>query len=467
MHRIRKNGKWVLIFLLLLYFAALIVPYIPHKKVSEDYRKSFSDRNFYGKRSGGERVGYIDDNNEALLYRLRMIQEAEEELILSTFDFNDDRAGKDILSALMAAAERGVSVRVIVDGISGFLDLWGSPWFQAAASCENLEIRIYNPVNFLKPWKMQARLHDKYLIVDRKMYLLGGRNTTNLFLGDYSSSKNIDRELFVYETEDAEDSSLYQLLAYFEQIWELEDSKEYVCRKETEKVKTCRDDLRGHYEELLEQYPGILEPWNWEELTMETNKVSLLCNPIEARNKEPWMWYSLHRLMGEGEQVTIYTPYIICGKGMYQDLADLNREQIPVEIITNDVASGANPWGCTDYLNQKEKIWETGARVYEYMGEHSSHTKAVLIDDRMSIVGSYNLDMRSTYQDTELMLAVDSTQLNDMIRKEAEHDKTYSKVMENGSYSYGENYVPREMSIPKKIFYGVLRVVIIPFRRFL
>lgn len=200
---------------------------------------------------------------------------------------------------------------------------------------------------------------------------------------------------------------------------------------------------------------------------METNKISLLCNPIEAGNKEPWMWYSLHRLMGEGEQVTIYTPYIICGKEMYQDLADLNREQIPVEIITNDVASGANPWGCTDYLNQKEKIWETGARVYEYMGEHSSHTKAVLIDDRMSIVGSYNLDMRSTYQDTELMLAVDSTQLNDMIRKEAEHDKTYSKVMENGSYSYGENYVPREMSIPKKIFYGVLRVVIIPFRRFL
>lgn len=101
------------------------------------------------------------------------------------------------------------------------------------------------------------------------------------------------------------------------------------------------------------------------------------------------------------------------------------------------------------------------------MGAHFCHTKAVLIDDRMSIVGSYNLDMRSTYQDTELMLAVDSPELNSIIRQEAETDKTYSKVMEDGSYTYGENYVSRELSLPKKIFYAILRIVIIPFRRFL
>ena len=43
---------------------------------------------------------------------------------------------------------------------------------------------------------------------------------------------------------------------------------------------------------------------------------------------------------------------------MYQDLTDLKDNNIPLEIITNDVASGANPWGCTDYLNQKEKNLE-------------------------------------------------------------------------------------------------------------
>ena len=98
----------------------------------------------------------------------------------------------------------------------------------------------------------------------------------------------------------------------------------------------------------------------------------------------------------------------------------------------------------------------------------STRIKAVLIDDRMSIVGSYNMDMRSTYQDTELMLAVDSPELNAVIRKEAEVNKTYSRYMTpEGTYINGENYVPREMSAGKKLFYGVLRVLIMPFRRFL
>ncbi|WP_392391234.1 hypothetical protein [Mordavella massiliensis] len=95
---------------------------------------------------------------------------------------------------------------------------------------------------------------------------------------------------------------------------------------------------------------------------------------------------------------------------------------------------------------------------------------AALLDDRMCIVGFYNLDMRITYQDTELMLAVDSKELNAVIRKEAEGDKTYSRVMEGGSYSYGGNYgnyVPKDRSLSKKIFYWVLQILAIPIRRFL
>lgn len=459
--------RWVLLLLFLLYASALTLPYIFHKKVSKGFKETFQNREFYSDRTGTERVAYLDDNREALLYRLRMMEEAQEEILLSTFDFNEDRAGKEILSAALHAAERGVSVRILVDGISGFLDMRNSPWFQAAASHENVTIRVYNPVNLAKPWKIQARLHDKYLMIDRKMYLLGGRNTTNLFLGDYSSSKNIDRELFVYQTEDKKESSLYQLSEYFEAVWKLEDSREYTCRNMTEKIKECRNKLTEQYKALEKEYPEIHKEWNWKELTMETNKVSLLCNPVEAENKEPWMWYSLHQLMMKGKEVTIYTPYIICGKEMYSDLSWLSEKGIPVDIITNDVASGANPWGCTDYLNQKKKIWKTGVNVYEFMGNHSCHTKAVVIDGRMSIVGSYNLDMRSTYLDTELMLAVDSPELNQVIRKEVERDKTYSRVMEEEQYSYGENYKEKEFGIWKKIIYGVLRVVTIPLRRFL
>lgn len=460
-------GK-ILLFLFLIYVALLVVPYISHKKVPSSYRENFNPNSLYSDSTGNERVAYINDNNDALLYRLHMIENAKEEIILSTFDFNPSESGKDIMASLIQASKRGVSVRIIVDGTSGFIDLYGNDYFQALSSYPNISVRIYNTINLLKPYDMQARLHDKYVIIDNKMYLLGGRNTTNLFLGDYSSSKNIDRELFVYNTKEDKNSSLSQLRTYFESVWALPDSKDYLCQKETDNVIKAKNVLEDRYNYLRKTYEKAYCEWDFEELTMPTNKITLLSNPIETENKEPLLWYSLQQLMLESKNVTIYTPYIICGKEMYQGLEDLKAKNIPVEIITNDVASGANPWGCTDYLNQKEKIWKTGVKVYEFMGEYSCHTKALLLDDRMSIVGSYNFDMRSTYQDTELMLAVDSPELNAIIRKEAEKDKTYSKTMgKDGKYIYSDNYKKKDLGIGKKIFYGILRIVVLPIRRFL
>lgn len=464
----RFIGYALLIFLVV-YILFLVVPYIAHKDVPDSYKEQFQPENCYSDSTGTERVAYINDNDDALLYRLHMMNQAKKEIILSTFDFQSSNSGKDVMAALIDASKRGVSVKVIVDGTSGFLDMQGNKYFQALASYPNISVKIYNTLNFFRPYDMQARLHDKYVIIDNQMYLLGGRNTDDRFLGDYSKGKNIDRELFVFNTEAPDkNASLTQLRTYFDNVWALKDSKDYVCKKETDKVKVAQQELEDRMNYLKETFPKAYESWDYEEMTLATNKVTLLSNPIETENKAPHLWYSLQQMMEQSGQVTIYTPYIICGKEMYDGLHTLKAKEIPVEIITNDVASGANPWGCTDYLNQKKNIWATGAKVYEFMGAHSCHTKALLLDNRMSIVGSYNLDMRSTYQDTELMLAVDCPELNAIIRQEAEHDKTCSKIMgPEGEYIYGDNYKPKELNLPKRIFYAVLRVVIIPFRRFL
>jgi putative cardiolipin synthase len=160
-------SKYILLLFLLSYIGALTLPYAAHKEVSAAYREEFQKKNFYSDTPSPERAAYIDDNMDALLFRLRMIEDAREEIILSTFDFNDDEAGRDIMASLLHAAEEGVSVRIIVDGISGFLDMRNQPSFLALASHENVSVKIYNPVNLLLPWKLQARLHDKYLIIDK------------------------------------------------------------------------------------------------------------------------------------------------------------------------------------------------------------------------------------------------------------------------------------------------------------
>ena len=186
------------VLFLVAYALLVTVPYLPHKEVSEDFRAAYAARDFYAEGPGAERVAYIDNSEDALLCRLQLIQSAEKELILSTFDFNADESGTDVLAALYQAAERGVQVRVLIDGTSGLLDVRGNENFRALEHHEKAQIRIYNPINLLRPWAMQARLHDKYLIADGARYLLGGRNTTDLFLGNYAPEKlNIDRELLV------------------------------------------------------------------------------------------------------------------------------------------------------------------------------------------------------------------------------------------------------------------------------
>lgn len=238
------------------------------KKLTKSFQRDFSEREFYSQTTGTERIAYINDNTDALLYRLNMFEQAEKEIILSTFDFNADKSGRDVMAALLHAA---------------------------------------------------------------------------------------DREIFVYETEDQKDSSLYQLRSYFEKIWELKNSREFTCKKLTGEIEECLISLKKRYADLKETYQEAYTDWDYQKLTFETNKISLLCNPLKAENKEPWMWHSIHQLLLDGKEALIYTPYIICGKEMYQGLTELKEKNIPLEIITNDVASGANPWGCTDYLNQRKK----------------------------------------------------------------------------------------------------------------
>ena len=72
----------------------------------------------YG-RTEPEMAEVIEDNGDALLERIKLISNARDEIILSTFDFRADDSGKLILGALLDASERGVSVNVIVDGVSG------------------------------------------------------------------------------------------------------------------------------------------------------------------------------------------------------------------------------------------------------------------------------------------------------------------------------------------------------------
>ena len=418
--------------------------------------------------SDAERVLCIDQNTEALLWRLRAIEAAQQEIILSTFDFDADEGGRDILSALLQAADRGVEVKLLVDGLSGFLDVERKVEFRALAASPQVEIKIYNPISLLTPWTANYRLHDKYLIVDDWLYILGGRNTGNLFLGNYQQAQNIDRDILVYTDQPDTHTSLQQVKAYFGQVWSLEESRVFSPKTDSAKVRRSADELREHYLSLQTTYPQAFQDTDWAAATLPAERVQLLSGACSAGNKAPAVWYALCQIMEDGQDILIQTPYVVCSQAMYQDLTQLSSAERQVRILTNAVENGANPFGCSDYLNQKQNILATGADVYEYIGAQSLHTKTILVDDRLSIVGSYNLDMRSTYLDTELMLVIDCPELNAALRSKAAEDIAQSKlVLSDGTQLLGPAYEPPSLPLSKRIGYTVLRVLTIPLRHLL
>ena len=446
-----------------------------------------------------ERVLCIDDNSDALFWRLRVIESAQNELILSTFNFCDDNSGLDIMAALKGAADRGVQIKILVDGLYGFLALENSNHFQSLISLPAVEAKLYNPVKLSCAWTGNYRLHDKYLIADNSVYILGGRNIGDLFLGDYDENANIDRDVLVYEAfpgqglqhssesnltiADTSDSaaaeihsvsaaadapsSLTQLREYFDAIWNLTSNKTLSNKQSSRQTEKGILALDSHYESMRSIFPEAFTEPDWTASTLPANKILLCTNPIEPENKVPTLWNSLCSFMAASENVIIQTPYVMLDKQMYSDLSAVAAKGTQVTLMTNAVETGANPWGCSDYQNQKNNILGTGVNICEYPGTQSVHTKTLLLDDNISVIGSYNMDMRSTYLDTEMMLIIDCPALNQMLKENTAGMAAISRLVHSdGTVEYGEYYVEPEYGIFKKGLYTVIRVVC-PFIRHL
>ena len=138
-------------------------------------------------------------------------------------------------------------------------------------------------------------------------------------------------------------------------------------------------------------------------------------------------------------------------------MGEVARNVPESKMLINSVANGDNLVASSDYLRHKKEILDTGLAVYEYDGGHSFHGKSILIDDRISVIGSYNFDMRSTYVDTEMMLVVESEPFARMLKEKMDQMETMSrKVIDETSYEENPNVSPREIPWEKQLIFDVV-----------
>ncbi|HEV7785444.1 MAG TPA: phospholipase D-like domain-containing protein, partial [Thermoanaerobaculia bacterium] len=121
---------------------------------------------------GGNRVDVFFNGRDAFGAMRESGEAAEKEILLESYIFKDDSTGRQFLASLRAAAERGLTVRVLADAL-GSSATRAEFWQEMESS--GIEVRLYNPI-VKSLWYQPFRDHRKILVLDRKVAFTGGMN---------------------------------------------------------------------------------------------------------------------------------------------------------------------------------------------------------------------------------------------------------------------------------------------------
>ena len=446
-----------------------VLPFIKHKDMSREAIDRLENEKKLAKEySSKEKALIIDDNKESYNYKINLIRSAEESIDLASFYFLDGQAGRKLAAGLVEAGERGVKVRILVDGLSDLIMIKKQGIFQVLSDSLNIELKYYNPIKPLEPWTINGRMHDKYLLVDKKIYTLGGRNIADEYLGTEGRDQKIDWDILVVSPDKDKGSSAFRLAKYFDHIWNQKYTvKAKVTRKQKERgaYKEAKKDL-----DLIQaSFDKSFSPADFrkrlEKTSIGVDRISLLTNPTSPYGKEPYVFYQITDLMKSAKkEVYFHTPYIIANKRMEERLKEICQANPRVTMLTNSIANNSNTFGATDYKYRRKRTLNTGVNILEFDGGRTYHGKCFTIDDTISSIGAFNWDMRSTYIDTETMVVVEGKEFNkEMRRKMATYEDQALVVVDENKSLPPDGHEPLKVQPIKRIkmvFAGILRMFI-------
>lgn len=434
-----------------------VVPALLRKPVSPEFAASVRVQDYYGNQPGVDRAALVETPAEGLQSRLHILDEARERIDISYYAIHMGQTTDLFLGALLDAADRGVQIRILLDAQFGGLTASNASYAAALGAHPNVQLRLYNPVKVLKPWTWNGRLHDKYILIDDRLLLLGGRNIGDKYFdpAGYEKQLSLDRDVLIYNTgweSGSRESVLFQMRSYMDEIWDSDDAHTAFDR-ETARGQQRQQELLEGYRRFRQENPSLFDHAQDDYLawTYPANRVSFVHNDPHIGVKEPKVGYILGQLLlSAQESVTLQSPYVILDPLLQEQLEQLGARQLDSRILTNSVASSPNPIACAAYYGDRGRILDAGLSLWEYQGDHSIHAKSYVIDQRMTAIGSYNLDPRSAYLDTELLLVIDSPEFTRHFQQVQEGYFRQSLPV-SSSGRYAPDAQPRPVSVFKWI----------------
>jgi putative cardiolipin synthase len=316
-------------------------------------------------------------------------------------------------------------------------------------------------------------MHDKLFIIDNRFLIIGGRNIADQYFSyENYTGKNrfIDTEVLVYNTTGA-GGSIAESKDYFNRLLD-----EDCVRKLGAQSANSRNYRRGRsvglamiarYEKYKnEELPVDIKNTVYADDTTATNNIKLLTNSTAPEKKESVIAYDLYRLAKLSDEVIIQTPYTVLTKENTGHLRDICKTA-DVTILTNCSANTDTFWSFSNYMVNRKSYLNTGVKIFEHQPRgYTLHSKVYLFDERLSAVGSFNLDEHSTRLDTESMLVIDSVAFNQEIKDSIQpyFDKSLQVNNRTNKYIEKDGVSASKTSTFTKVLMSVVGFVLNLFR---
>lgn len=385
----------------------------------------------------------LTDGGAALTARHDLTLLATRGIDIQYYIWESDTSGRLMAASLLAAADRGVRVRVLLDDIHT-----GGRDFNIGAldAHPNIEIRTFNPfanrearnLNLVTDFsRLNHRMHNKAFIVDGAVAIIGGRNIGDDYFG-LNRVVNF-RDIDVLTAGPA----VTEISGSFDQYWNSEWAFPVTALAgklpSPEQAAAIRSGL-AIWAAKLQEFPyrlsrtadeaggalrAALGPLVWGRATV------IYDTPAKAAgNGERGVAERLQPEIAALErELLIEVAYFIATEAGVERLGTLVDRGVRVRILTNSLATNDLIPGHAGYSRYREQLLRRGVELYEFRpaalapprgtwsplaatSKASLHSKAMVFDGEKVFIGSFNLNPRSVELNTEIGVIIESPELS-------------------------------------------------------
>ncbi len=410
----------------------------------------------------------LDEGYGSLLVRVHLIRAARSSIDLQTFHFEPDDSGRVVLDELIAAARRGVKVRLLMDQLNGLAD----PVTQArlASLHTNFELRLYNPIFsqaevgplefaggvLFRLRDLNRRMHNKMMIVDKRVAVIGGRNIQDEYFDWHENYNYRDRDLLVAGPVSR------AMEANFDAFWS--DRRALPPAELTDVVKVLLENRGPPPEQppppsarvtamAAAAADGATVYARLSPFLFHVGRVEFLGDlpskhDLVDQSRLDASQALLNALAGAKRELLLQTPYLVLSRPARKLFRELHERAVPLPVIvsTNSLAAtDAFPAYAMSHKYKRMFLRELGFQIFEYKPFPADmpinlaaipsaegtpgkprfaiatqgalplkragvriglHSKSMVVDEELAIVGSHNFDPRSTDFNTESQVMV-------------------------------------------------------------